>query len=80
MRYRASDGDQLLPESIVARWNAEDWDDHKMVARRYSYEDAETSGPIELTEAQADQYIWGACHDDLTGGSQAGKLRSSFAC
>lgn len=63
------------PQSVIARWDAADWDEERMVARAYRYEDAETREPITLTEEQAPMYAWGQCQDDLTGGSQAGEYR-----
>jgi hypothetical protein len=62
-----------LPEVILARWDAEDWDDRTMTASRYRYEDQD-GNPIELTEEQANLYSWGQCEDNLTGGSQSGRL------
>ena len=64
-----------LPLTVIARWDAEDWDDEKMVASKYRYQAADTFEPIELTEEQAARYAWGQCDDNITGGSQAGDLR-----
>ena len=47
----------------------------KMVARRYRYEDADTGAAVELTEEQADDYSWGQCEDNITGGCQLGERR-----
>ncbi len=66
-----------LPQNVIARWDAADWDDDTMTASRYRYEDADTREPLELTEAEADRYAWGQSQDDLTGGSQAGELRAA---
>lgn len=63
-----------LPIEVIARWDAEDWDDEKMVANHYTYQDLETGVEIPLTEAQAALYAWGQCMDNLTGGSQGGTL------
>ena len=64
---------QKLPETVLARWKAEDWDDDSMTASQYRYETED--GPIELTDAEAARYSWGTCEDNLTGGSQRGWLR-----
>ena len=70
---------RTLPTRVRARWNAEDWDDAKMTASKYIYEimddDGLSLGPIDLTESEANQYSWGICDDNLTGGSQVGILR-----
>lgn len=70
---------RTLPARVRARWTAEDWNDETMTASKYSYEimdeDGLSLGPIELTEAEADQYSWGTCDENLTGGSQVGDLR-----
>ena len=63
-----------LPETVLARWTAEDWDDETMTACRYTYETED--GPIELTPEEADLYVWGQNDDNLTGGSQSGYLAS----
>lgn len=65
---------RILPTHIIARWKAEDWDDEKMIASEYTYEDADTREPIELTETEAREYSWGQTADDCSGGSQAGSL------
>jgi len=68
-----------LPATVLARWRAEDWDDETMTASRYTYfiqdEDGYTGEQTDLTEAEAAQYSWGRCEDNLTGGSQCGELR-----
>ena len=70
---------RTLPQAVIARWNAEDWDDATMTASRYTYqafeEDALPGEEIELTEDEARLYSWGQCEDNLTGGSQRGTLR-----
>lgn len=69
--------EKTLPENVIAYWDAEDWDDERMVATSYRYEDADTREPVEITEAEAARYAWGTCCDNLTGGSQSGELRES---
>lgn len=65
---------QQLPNEVLARWKAEDWNDETMTASHYSYEDGE-GNPIELSEQEVSQYSWGNCEDNITGGSQGGWLR-----
>lgn len=72
----------LLPESVLARWDAEDWDDERMIATCYRYEAMNAEYPqmrssIELTEAEAALYTWGPAQDDITGGSQVGRLQGA---
>ena len=64
--------EKQLPETVLARWSAEDWDADTMTASHYTYETE--NGPIELTEAEADQYTWGRTEDNITGGCQRGCL------
>ncbi len=63
-----------LPVNILARWDSGDWNENSMTASRYRYTDIETSDPVELTEAEADLYIWGQTEDNITGGTQSGRL------
>lgn len=64
-----------LPENVIARWDAADWNDESMTASAYRYEAADTREPVELTKSEASRYAWGQCQDDLNGGSQTGELR-----
>lgn len=63
-----------FPKAVIARWNAKDWDDNRMVASVYRYEDADTREEIALTEDEANMYTWGQTEDNITGGSQVGRL------
>lgn len=67
---------RILPEFVLARWAAQDWDDETMTASHYTYEDGD-GNPIELTESENNRYSWGYCEDNITGGSQGGWLRSA---
>lgn len=66
-----------LPTNVIARWDAEDWDDERMVASKYRYEDLDSGDAVELTEVDASLYVWGQTEDNMTGGSQAGSLKAS---
>lgn len=73
----AANENRTLPMNVIARWDASDWNDEKMAASEYRYEDADTRESIELTEDEASRYAWGTCQDNLAGGSQRGELRVS---
>lgn len=68
-----------LPERVLARWKAEDWNDRTMEADKYTYfaldEDFYATVEIELTEADLAKYSWGTTEDNLLGGMQVGTLR-----
>lgn len=67
-----------LPERVLARWKAEDWNDRTMEADKYTYFAMDEYGyttEIELTDADLARYSWGITEDDLIGGSQMGTLR-----
>ncbi len=66
-----------LPETVLARWKAADWDEETMTASAYQYETED--GPIDLTESEADRYTWGQGEDNITGGCQRGWLRNAVA-
>ena len=63
-----------LPKTVIARWDAADWNEEKMIATSYRYEDMNTLEDIELTEAQAALYSWGQCEETASGGCQGGTL------
>lgn len=64
-----ANGAHKLPDTVLAQWLAEDWDDDKMTASRYTYE-TEDGRPVE-----AGRYAWGQTEDNNTGGCQRGDLR-----
>ena len=63
-----------LPQNVIARWDAKDWDDEKMIASQYRYGDMETLEDVELTDDQLALYSWGQCEENATGGCQGGTL------